>query len=98
MIDVDGMSFILCALAVWRLTHLLAREDGPFDVVVKLRQALGTGNLGALMDCFYCLSLWLAMPFVPLLTKTPLAALITWLALSAVASLLFSFNESQVRH
>jgi hypothetical protein len=96
--EVDGLAFILCALAVWRLTHLLAREDGPFDVVVKLRQALGDWTLGALMDCFYCLSLWLAMPFVPVLTKTPLPAIIIWLALSGVASLLFAISESQPRH
>ena len=29
--------FVLVSLAVWRVTHLLAEEDGPGDVVVRLR-------------------------------------------------------------
>jgi len=95
VIDVDLSAFILCALAVWRICHLLAREDGPFDLVFKLRRALGQRALGALLDCFYCLSLWVAMPFVPLLTQSLLTALVVWLALSAVASLLFAAIERQ---
>ena len=34
---------VLAVLATWRLTHLLAREDGPADLVVRLRARLGTG-------------------------------------------------------
>lgn len=46
--------FYLTALAVWRMTHLLAEEDGPGDVIAKLRARLGTSIFGRLMDCFYC--------------------------------------------
>ena len=28
---------VLAVLATWRLTHLLAREDGPADLLVRLR-------------------------------------------------------------
>ncbi len=45
--------FALSVLAVWRVTHLLAREDGPGDVVYRLRRRLGETTLGRLMDCFY---------------------------------------------
>src|SRR5207302_5380198 len=44
--------FMLGVLAVWRLTHLLTDEDGPFDWIARLRR-----RAGGLMDCFYCLSL-----------------------------------------
>jgi len=33
--------FALAALAVWRVAHLLAHEDGPGDLVLRLRLALG---------------------------------------------------------
>ena len=52
----------LGVLAVWRLTHLLNAEDGPWDTVVRLRLWLAAGFWGRLLDCFYCLSLWIALP------------------------------------
>jgi hypothetical protein len=50
-------------LAVWRLAHLLAEEDGPWDVIVWVRERLGSGMLGRMMDCFNCVSVWIAIPF-----------------------------------
>lgn len=80
-------------LAVWRITHLLALEDGPFDAVLRLRRALGNSGLGHLMDCFYCLSLWVALVaalgIVALTTlPTPGAVVLLWPALSGGALLL----------
>jgi hypothetical protein len=54
--------FALGALATWRLTHLIAEEDGPADAVVRLRVRLGSSELGRLMDCFACTSVWVAAP------------------------------------
>lgn len=53
--------FILMLLAVWRVTHLIQAEDGPFDLIFKIRKLAGNGFFGQLMDCFYCLSLWVAL-------------------------------------
>jgi len=78
----------LAVLATWRLAHLIAHEDGPFDVIVWLRQRAGTGVLGRLMDCSYCLSLWIAAPFAWLLAREPLPWGMAWLAISGGASLL----------
>jgi len=58
---------LLGALCVFRLSHLLVAEDGPWDLVVRLRRAAGSGVLGRLLDCFYCTSLWVAVPFAWLL-------------------------------
>src|SRR2546430_11578163 len=55
--------FVLAVLAVWRLTHLLVAEDGPFQAIAWLRRTAGHGFWGSLLDCFYCLSLWIAVPF-----------------------------------
>lgn len=79
---------VLGGLATWRLTHLLYAEDGPWDSVVHLRRAAGNGFWGKLLDCFQCLSLWLAAPIAILITVTWLERALLWLALSAFAMLL----------
>ncbi len=69
-------------LAVWRLTHLLALEDGPWDVIVRLREKAGASIWGNLLDCFYCLSLWISIPFAYLVGSEWLEIIILWLAVS----------------
>jgi hypothetical protein len=83
--------FILAALAVWRITHLLAEEDGPWDLVARLRSALGAAFLGRLMDCFYCLSLWISLPLAIWLSQGWIGLLLHWQALSGAACLLQKF-------
>jgi len=78
----------LAVLATWRVTHLLASEDGPADIIVRFRALLGRSILGELMDCFNCLSLWIAAPAALFVTRKPLDWLMTWLALSGAACLL----------
>ena len=78
----------VAVLATWRVAHLVAREDGPFDVIVRLRLRAGAGVVGRLMDCPYCLGLWIAVPFAFSLARTPLAWCAAWLAISGGASLL----------
>ncbi|MDR3771858.1 MAG: hypothetical protein P4L26_00845 [Terracidiphilus sp.] len=80
--------FVLCALALWRVTHLLAEEDGPWDLIVRLRAGLGSGMFGRLMDCFYCLSLWLSLPLAIWLSSGWIGLLVNWQALSGAACLL----------
>jgi hypothetical protein len=80
--------FILATLAVWRLTHLLAAEDGPWNLIAKLRRLAGSSVLGKLMDCFYCLSIWVGIPFCFYPAAGLQSRIITWLALSGAASLL----------
>jgi hypothetical protein len=80
--------FLLGTLAVWRITHLLQAEDGPWDLVVHLRRRAGNGFWGELLDCFYCLSLWTAAPFALYLGETWELTILLWPALSAGAILL----------
>jgi hypothetical protein len=82
------MRLVLAVLAVWRVTHLLAREDGPGEVLVRLRARLGWGFWGRLMDCFYCLSVWVAAPFAPFVGRGLVQTVVAWLALSGGACLL----------
>jgi hypothetical protein len=80
--------FVLAVLATWRVTHLLASEDGPAGVVARLRLRLAESAIGTLMDCFGCLSLWIAVPLAFCVTWQPLELVLTWLALSGAAFLL----------
>jgi hypothetical protein len=82
------MLFVLAVLATWRVSHLLASEDGPADIIFRLRRRLGDGLAGSLMDCFNCLSLWIAAPAAFLLAADPLTWVLSWLALSGAACLL----------
>ena len=79
---------ILGVLAVWRITHLLNAEDGPGEIVVRIRILAGSGFWGELLDCFYCLSAWIAAPFALFLGEKPGERMLLWPALSAGAILL----------
>jgi hypothetical protein len=75
-------------LGVWRITHLLQAEDGPWEIMARLRRPLGGGFLGRLLDCFACCSLWVAAPFAVGLGGSLGQGLLLWLSFSAGAILL----------
>jgi hypothetical protein len=79
---------VLGVLAAWRMTHLLNAEDGPWDLLVKLRRLAGNGVFGSVLNCFYCLSLWVPAPLAWLLGDGWKDRLLLWLAISAGAILL----------
>ncbi|HEX5026194.1 MAG TPA: DUF1360 domain-containing protein [Agriterribacter sp.] len=80
--------FVLVALTVWRITHLLHAEDGPFDIIYLLRKKAGAGFFGNLLDCFYCTSIWVALPFGIGMGNIWWEKLLYWWALSGAACLL----------
>jgi hypothetical protein len=84
---------VLGSLCVWRITHLLYAEDGPWNFVIGLRRRAGAGFWGSLLDCFYCLSLWIAVPLAVLLGDAWKERLLLWPAMSAGASLLERFTS-----
>jgi hypothetical protein len=84
----NSFEFILATLAVWRLTHLIAAEDGPFNALAWLRGKAGQGFWATLLDCFYCLSIWIALLFAIGMGGSLLHKVLLWLALSAAAILL----------
>lgn len=91
LIKTNNMSwfyFFISSLAVWRITHLLGKEDGPFDIIYLMRRKAGTGFFAKLLDCFYCLSIWVALPFGIWLGVDFPQKIIMWLALSGAACLL----------
>lgn len=81
-------------LIVGRITHLFYGEDGPWDLMVRLRRVAGEGFWGDLLDCFYCLSLWIAIPLAYLLGKSWKERLLLWPALSGGAIILERLTAS----
>jgi len=90
--------FTLSVLCVWRITHLLQAEDGPADLLLRLRRLAGTGFFGKLLDCFYCLSLWVGAPIAMFVPETRLERLLWWPALSAGAILLERWTAPRSEH
>jgi hypothetical protein len=93
--QVDVKLFLIITFVVWRITHLFSNEDGPFDLVFKFRKTLGQGFFGDLLDCFYCLSIWVAIPFSFLLSESIFETLIYTFALSGSASFLHKITLNQ---
>jgi hypothetical protein len=79
---------VLGVLAVWRITHLLHVEHGPWGLIARGRAAARRLGLGELFACFYCLSFWTTAPAAWLLASSWQGRLVTWLALSAGVILL----------
>jgi hypothetical protein len=77
---------VLCVLGVWRVTHLLHAEDGPWGLLRRARGAAAGWAIGDLLGCFWCASLWVAAPF-SLLGGGWRERLALWPALSAGAIL-----------
>lgn len=84
----EWLRFLLAALAVWRITHLLIHEDGPWKLVARFRGRLEGGSWGSLVGCFKCLSIWIAVPFVLFVGGDWVERAVVWLALSGLAILL----------
>ena len=87
-LPVPAGRFALATLATWRVSHLLVEEDGPADVVVRLRRRAGSSWAGDLLDCFYCLSVWVAVPFAAGLAGWRRVDPVACLAVSGAACLL----------
>lgn len=67
----NWLNLLLAVLATWRLTHFLHREDGPYNLGNRIRQAAGlffdeqsqcqaTTEVGKALCCFHCTSVWAA--------------------------------------
>lgn len=62
-------SLAINILAVWRISSLLVREDGPYDLLARLRDTVGVrfddasrpygaNVVAAALTCVWCTSVW----------------------------------------
>jgi hypothetical protein len=76
--------FCIAALCVFRLAYMLAYEDGPWDVLYRIRLRLGHSTLGNLMDCPGCSSVWISFIITAIVWGFNSNYVINCLALSSV--------------
>lgn len=81
---------IIIGLGAWRLSHLLVYEEGPFDLILNLRNkiikpGIIEGFFPKLFSCIWCMSVWMSIFVAGLLLLFSTAAII--LAAMAVAML-----------
>lgn len=56
------LAFALAVLATYRVSHMITREDGPFDVFSQMREAIGQDSwVGRGLHCVLCVSFWLSL-------------------------------------
>ena len=84
-------AFVLGVLAVWRITYALTAEDGPARVLVRLRA--GVARWTSVLGCFYCASVWTALPVALAIGGTLGERSLLWLALSGGACLAHRLTE-----
>lgn len=86
------MRMITYVLAVWRLAHMVVKEDGPGDILPTVRDWTVQTEwvpewVAKAFQCVSCASIWIA-GFLLLVDRTPLRWVRWVLAGSAVAKLL----------
>jgi len=83
-----AVRFTLSALAVYRLSLLIAREDGPWSVFRHVRSSAGGTMAGRLVTCLNCLSVWISLPLAWFVGNSLVERIVAWWALSGAAVLL----------
>jgi hypothetical protein len=80
------MTFVLCCLACWRVCHFVASEPGPFSLMWEIRYFSQDYEIGKLLNCVKCSSVWLSAMFCAVLFWK--SWFLYWLAMSAVVMFL----------
>ena len=72
------LDLIVLSLATWRVAHMVSREDGPFGVFERFREAVG----GEGVRCPLCVGVWAAFVAVTIYYA---GGMVGWLLLVALA-------------
>jgi len=90
---------VLIGLAAWRMANFLVNENGPFDIVVSLREQVGVkvgtieGFFPSLFTCVYCMSVWTAIYMYVLWEIEPIIVMVV--AAMAIALVAERFINEQ---
>ena len=83
----EPLLFVIVALATWRVTALVAYEQGPFGVLGGLRRLMVRLRLGQLVACFHCLGFWVAGVAALVVYGVEMSTLLFWLAIAGSVSI-----------
>lgn len=82
LVEMSALHLVIMMLATWRLTNLLVIETGPGAVLEKARSLArwilgdGDGSLYQLMNCHYCMSVWVGTLVSMVYLFAPLPSLV----------------------
>ena len=97
------MNYLILALATWRISSLLANEDGPYNIFEQLRNYVGVhydeysnpqgiNELGRMLLCLWCNSIWIGLVLAA--GYWLLGDFIVWLSLPfALSAIAIGFSE-----
>lgn len=88
--QLDVLRFVIAILAVYRVSHMVALEDGPWDAFTELRERIGQRTwFGRGFHCVLCISWWLALPAaIAIVPREPAFWLLLWPAVAGGVLLL----------
>jgi hypothetical protein len=86
-----GYAFVIGVFAVWRIAYAATTEDGPALLLARLRRTVARWT--AVLECFYCASVWIALPVALAIGTTLGERGLLWPALSGAACLLHRLTE-----
>lgn len=88
----DALLFVVFSLAVWRVARIIVAEDGPFDVLARLRERTGVVKqrtwIARGLMCVACISFWLGLIVAIVVFGLSIESIAYGLALSAVSVIL----------
>ena len=105
----ESVRIVLTVFAVFRIAALIAIDDGPFDVFLRIRSVAGVYQLGAdgrpargvgrLVSCPHCIGVWIAFAVSPLIMFPSGIgdAFLTVFGVAGVASFVQSVSGREVR-
>lgn len=104
MFTMGVVGLVILALSCWRLSSLIAREDGPLDIPAKIRVKLGvrynersemyaTGFWSEMVLCMWCNSVWIGAVLTVLYVLLADIALLLLLPLALSAATILVEKE-----
>ena len=95
---VTALTFVIAALATFRISVALAEEEGPFGIFRAWRGALDpdqTTWLGRGVNCVFCVSFWVALPFAVLIEPDLWRVPLVWFALAGAVVLIRRWEQKK---
>jgi hypothetical protein len=88
----DALMFVILSLAVWRISRMATMEDGPADVLQRIRTAMGVHKQETWVHrglaCIACVSFWLGLFAGACWRGVNIEGVMSGLAISAVSVVL----------
>lgn len=89
------LTLLLASLAVYRVSRMIAEEEGPFSLFAKIHTLAPAGTwVSRGLECIMCVSFWVALPVALVVDWSP-SWWLTWLALSAVTVIIRKWEQKK---